>query len=113
MPIALAATAWMADPAVPSPAPPRTHICWIDHVGRDGSGVRVFFSSSAPTGSEQKSVRGEVGARFMPANSSHDGCVITVARNGDELGVRAEASFFLPGLMQEPQVRSEWIAAGG
>lgn len=87
------------------------HICWVDRVEAEGSGVRVFFAKGAPVRPDEKSVHGELGATLSPANSGHDGCSIKVARKGQELGVKAEAFFFAPGIMTKPEVRSEWIVA--
>ena len=95
---------------VPTQAPV-THICWVDRVEAEGSGVRVFFAEGAPVHPDEESVHGELGATFSPANSGHDGCRLTVARKGKKLGVQAEAHFFALYITPEPEIRREWIAA--
>lgn len=87
------------------------HICWIEAVEVEGTGVRVRLASNAPVGPDQSVVRLEPGASFSPANSGHDGCRITALRRGGALGVLAESHFFDWATMEKPQIRSEWIAA--
>lgn len=87
------------------------HICWIEAVEVDGTGVRVRFATNAPIAPGQSVMRLKPGASFSAANSGHDGCRITALRRGGALGVLAESHFFDWATMKKPQVRSEWIAA--
>ena len=86
------------------------HICWVDRVEIEESGVRVFFTDHALVRPDERSVRLELGGTFWVGNSGHDSCIITVARKNAKLGVQAEANFFAAG-MTKPEVRTEWIAA--
>lgn len=100
----LLATSMAAEPA-PS------HLCWVARVEREGGGVRIVFVDGAPVAGPATGVHVEPGGRIAPANSGHDGCSLTVERRGDVLGVAAEAHLFLPGAMEVPDVRREWIVA--
>jgi hypothetical protein len=110
-------------------------ICWIDRVERTKGGVKVFFESgryvqifrpskpittvlvdrSAPEHppsskdpARVKSVEGVSGDRFV-TRTSHDGCSMTVATQGDGVGIWVEAEMGLPG---GPPVKTEkFIAA--
>ncbi len=90
---------------------PAAYPCWIAQVAREGTGVRIAFVRGAPVRAGEESVHAEVGATLTPANSGHDGCTLTVARRDGAIGVEAAAHLFLPGIMTEPQVRRDWIAA--
>jgi hypothetical protein len=95
-------------------APPQAdvaHLCWIERVEVEGAGVRIRFAAGAPVRAGEESVHGEVGARFTPATSGHDGCTVTVVRKGRRPGVEAVAHVFDYHVMTRPEVRREWIAA--
>src|SRR5580658_3817819 len=95
------------------------HICWIDHVKAERSGVRVFFGSSAyghggrapgealyiddsgiHLGAATKPVRGLFLAPGEGAGvhaGPEDTCGITVSEQDGKLGVTVTAEFALPG----------------
>jgi hypothetical protein len=91
--------------------PATAHLCWIARVEREGTGVRIVFADGAPIADPAKGVHVEPGERVSPASSGHDGCTLTVTRRAGALGVAAEAHLFLPGVMDKPDVRREWIEA--
>ena len=105
--LAAASAAIVALPQTPSTA----HICWVERVEIDGSGVRVFFTNQALVRPDERAVHLEIGGTFWVGNSGHDSCTLTVARKDDRLSVRAEASFFAAGMMTKPEVSTEWIVA--
>ncbi|MPZ33077.1 MAG: hypothetical protein GEV13_19160 [Rhodospirillales bacterium] len=99
-------------------------ICWIERVERTKAGVKVFFGDRRPVwiirpgqrltivdvdqaGSAEPAsgnrparvrwVEGVPGDLFRVQNSHHDSCRLTVARQGDKLGLWAEAQLSLPG----------------
>jgi hypothetical protein len=100
-----------------------THICWIDHVTGDVSGVRVFFSTNAdiwgqfgrrPTESERRYTvrKGHVvwpdreeaallmrpGEMSMVVGGVENTCEIAFAVVDGQVGVSARASFTPPGV---------------
>lgn len=91
--------------------PATAHLCWIARVEPEGKGVRIVFAEGAPVPDPATGVHVEPGTSIAPANSGHDGCTLAVVRRGGALGVEARAHLFLPGVMDKPDVRREWIAA--
>lgn len=112
------------------------HICWIRDVRREAHGLSVLFSADPRSASRQRGtnytqfaidpvtthervdVLGYHHVRAVPAalgdklyvyGSPEDGCVITVTKRERFLGVEAQSSINLPGLV--PQSRSEFIVA--
>ena len=108
------------------------HMCWIDHVRAERSGVRIFFGSSAyghggrvahgeefyidqsgiHLGTAKKPVRGLFLARGEGAGihaGPEDACGITVFEQDGKLGVTVTADFGLPGI--PPQHSTEFIPA--
>ena len=119
--------------AVPTQA---RDICWIDRVERMSGGVRVYFSDArtvtiirpgsrgvtvfvdqdkpeAPTSdrlpAQVKRVEGALGDQFMSLNSGHDGCRLTVATQGDKIGLWAQAWMGMPGT--RPGTSEKFIVA--
>ena len=101
----------MMDLIPPPPLPSTRHICWIERVEQDGAGVRIVFIAAAPGAPDPGGTHLELGATLAPANSGHDGCIISAERSGTGIGVRAQAHLYVPGVTPEPEVRTEWIAA--
>ena len=120
--------------ALGSTAAAKTHICWIDHVVLEGSGVRVLFSRAADghsgfvsgqrftienamiTWSSTKSApKTEQGLLLAKGDSAsvhgipEDSCIISVVEVNGWLGVIAQAAVSIVG--NPPQRSKEFIAA--